>query len=68
MYEVLSDIEVIFRTIDKAITSYINTDIENGIEYSYSIIAYSNGGVIVASEEVTVTPNIVIVEVTFKVR
>ena len=68
IYEVVRDGKVISRIKDKESVGYKDTDVENGREYKYKVIAYSNGGVAVESNEVIVTPDLIMVEVTFKVK
>ena len=68
LYEIVRDGVVIARIKDGSITSYKDTDVSNKTEYSYRVIAYTNGGNEVVSNEVAVIPDLVMVEVTFKLN
>lgn len=68
LYEIVRDGVVIARINDGSITSYKDTDVRNKTEYKYEVIAYTNGGNSVKSNEVLVTPDLVMVEVTFKLN
>ncbi|MBP3914743.1 LPXTG cell wall anchor domain-containing protein, partial [Clostridium sp.] len=68
LYEIVRDGNVIARIKDGSLTSYKDTDVTNKTEYEYKVIAYTNGGSSVASKPVTVTPDLVMVEVTFKLH
>lgn len=68
LYEIVRNGVVIARVQDGSIVSYKDTDVRNKTEYKYEVIAYTNGGKSVKSNEVTVTPDLVMVEVTFKLH
>jgi glycosidase/DNA/RNA endonuclease YhcR with UshA esterase domain len=51
-----------------SVTKFTDYEVENGTEYSYRVIALDESGNQTASNEVRVTPDIVMVEVTFKVH
>ena len=56
------------RIQDGSIVSYKDTDVKNKTKYNYEIIAYTNGGNAIKSNSVSVTPDLVMVEVTFKLK
>lgn len=68
LYEIVRNGVVVARIQDGSIVSYKDTDVRNKTEYKYEVIAYTNGGNSVKSNEVTVTPDLVMVEVTFKLH
>lgn len=68
LYEIVRNGVVVARIQDGSIVSYKDTDVRNKTEYKYEVIAYINGGNSVKSNEVTVTPDLVMVEVTFKLH
>lgn len=68
LYEIVRDGVVIARIQDGSIVSYKDTDVKNKTEYKYEVIAYTNGGNAVKSNSVSVTPDLVMVEVTFKLK
>ena len=68
LYEIVRDGVVIARIKDNTLTSYKDTDVSNKTEYNYEVIAYTNGGNAVKSNKVSVTPDLVMVEVTFKLH
>ncbi|MCL6615617.1 MAG: S-layer homology domain-containing protein, partial [Anoxybacillus ayderensis] len=49
-------------------TSFTDYNVENGKEYTYVVKLYDRAGNVAVSNEVKVTPNIVMVKVTFKVK
>ena len=68
LYEIVRDGVVIERIQDGSIVSYKDTDVKNKTKYNYEIIAYTNGGNAIKSNSVSVTPDLVMVEVTFKLK
>ena len=68
LYEIVRNGVVVARIQDGSMVSYKDTDVRNKTEYKYEVIAYTNGGNSVKSNEVTVTPDLVMVEVTFKLH
>ncbi|HET7580327.1 MAG TPA: alpha-amylase family glycosyl hydrolase [Bacillales bacterium] len=68
MYAVVRDGSVIQRIWDPNVTSYKDRDVENGTAYHYKIRVFDQAGNMIQSNEVTVTPDIVMVDVTFKVH
>ena len=68
LYEIVRDGVVIERIQDGSIVSYKDTDVKNKTKYNYEIIAYTNGGNAIKSNRVKVTPDLVMVEVTFKLK
>lgn len=68
LYEIVRNGVVVATIQDGSIVSYKDTDVRNKTEYKYEVIAYTNGGNSVKSNEVTVTPDLVMVEVTFKLH
>lgn len=68
LYEIVRDGVVIARIKDGSIISYKDTDVRNKTEYKYEVIAYTNGGNSIKSNNVLVTPDLVMVEVTFKLK
>ena len=68
LYEIVRDGNVIARIKDGSLTSYKDTDVTNKTEYKYKVIAYTNGGNSVASNIITATSDLVMVEVTFKLH
>ena len=67
LYEVVRDGVVIDRVKGDS-TSYKDTNVKNKTKYSYKIIAYTNGGNSKESNSVEITPDLVMVEVTFKLK
>lgn len=67
LYEIIRDGIVVDR-IKGDSTSYKDTNVKNKTEYTYKVIAYTNGGNSIESDEVKVTPDLVMVEVTFKLK
>lgn len=68
LYEIVRNGVVVARIQDKSIVSYKDTDVKNKTEYKYEVIAYTNGGNSIKSNLVDVTPDLVMVEVTFKLH
>ena len=68
LYEIVRNGVVVARIQDKSIVSYKDTDVKNKTKYNYEIIAYTNGGNAIKSNSVSVTPDLVMVEVTFKLH
>lgn len=68
LYEIVRDGVVIERIQDASIVSYKDTDVKNKTKYNYEIIAYTNGGNSIKSNSVSVTPDLVMVEVIFKLK
>ena len=68
LYEIVRDGVVIERIQDASIVSYKDTDVKNKTKYNYEIIAYTNGGNAIKSNSVSVTPDLVMVEVIFKLK
>lgn len=52
---------------DTNATAYKDSDVENGTTYNYQVKIYDRSGNVVSSNKVDVTPDIVMVKVTFKV-
>jgi glycosidase len=52
---------------DSSVKTYKDFMVENGTKYVYKVKVYDQSGNVVTSNEVEVTPNIVMVKVTFKV-
>lgn len=68
LYEIVRNGVVVARINDGFVTSYKDNDVKNKTEYKYEVIAYTNGGNSVKSNTVKVTPDLVMVEVTFKLK
>ncbi|MPQ44094.1 alpha-amylase family glycosyl hydrolase [Clostridium tarantellae] len=68
LYEIMRDGIVVAKIKDRNITSYKDTNVENGKEYNYEIRAYSNGGMLVKSNSIVATPDLIMIKVTFKVN
>lgn len=58
----------VIHTTTTISTSFTDYDVENGKTYTYVVKLYDRAGNVVESNAVEVTPNIVMVQVTFKVR
>ena len=67
LYEIIRD-GVIIDRVKANSTSYKDTDVRNKTGYIYKIIAYTKGGNSIESDTVKVTPDLVMVEVTFKLK
>lgn len=68
LYTILRDGIVIDQVVDGSLTSYRDYQVENGKTYQYQVRVYDKVGNFVDSNIVTVTPDIVMVQVTFKVN
>ncbi|MGM7702728.1 alpha-amylase family glycosyl hydrolase [Pseudalkalibacillus sp. Hm43] len=68
MIAIVRDGEVIEKLWDPSMTQYKDLSVENGKSYEYVVRVYDQYGNKVDSNAVTVTPDIVMVEVTFKVN
>ncbi|WP_059350064.1 alpha amylase N-terminal ig-like domain-containing protein [Bacillus coahuilensis] len=53
---------------DASVTTYKDYTVENGTEYKYKVIVFDQSGNTTSSNEVAIMPDIVMVEVTFKVK
>ncbi|TLS35605.1 amylopullulanase [Pseudalkalibacillus caeni] len=62
------DGKIIKLLSDTTATSYTDHAVENGTEYTYRVKVFDQAGNTVTSNTVAVTPDIVMVEVTFKVH
>ncbi|WP_226654591.1 alpha amylase N-terminal ig-like domain-containing protein [Guptibacillus hwajinpoensis] len=60
--------ETLERIEDAEASTYTDFAVENGKAYTYRIVVYDQAGNQTASNEVKVTPDIVMVDVTFKVH
>jgi glycosidase len=68
MTAILRDGQVIERLWNPDQTTYKDIDVSNGTAYRYQVKVYDRWGNSVTSNEVSVTPDLVMVQVTFKVR
>ncbi|WP_257348867.1 alpha-amylase family glycosyl hydrolase [Pseudalkalibacillus decolorationis] len=68
MIAIVRDGEVIEKIWDPETASYQDLSVENGTSYSYLVRVYDQFGNSVDSNAVTIMPDIVMVEVTFKVH
>nr|WP_233143926.1 alpha-amylase family glycosyl hydrolase [Lottiidibacillus patelloidae] len=65
---ILRDGSILATLSDVSSTTYRDYHVENGKTYEYTVAVYDKAGNKVESNTVTVTPDIVMVEVTFKVN
>jgi len=68
MTAILRDGRVIERLWNPKQTEYKDMDVSNGTTYRYQVKVYDRWGNSAESNEVSVTPDLVMVQVTFKVR
>lgn len=68
MAAVIRDGEIIDQLFSGEMTTYKDASVTNGKTYSYEIHLYDQGGNSVKSNTVSVTPDLVTVQVTFKVN
>ncbi|WP_077325405.1 alpha amylase N-terminal ig-like domain-containing protein [Virgibacillus siamensis] len=68
MYAVIRNGKIIKKIWKPDKTVYTDFNVENGMTYEYIIRAYDQYGNATTSNTVTVTPDVVMVEVTFKVH
>ncbi|WLD92769.1 alpha-amylase family glycosyl hydrolase [Alkalihalobacillus sp. AL-G] len=68
MIAIVRDRVVIEKIWDPEATRYPDLRVENGTTYTYSVKVFDQFGNAVESNPVTVTPDIVMIEVTFKVH
>ncbi|WP_243385658.1 alpha-amylase family glycosyl hydrolase [Bacillus kexueae] len=68
MVMIYRDNQVLKKIYDITKTTYRDYDVTNGQTYSYQVKLYDRAGNVLESNAVTVTPEIVMVEVTFKVQ
>ncbi len=68
MISIVRDGLVIDKIWDPEVTSYRDLSVKNGKEYTYVVRVYDRHGNYVDSNSVAVKPDIVMVEVTFKVK
>ncbi|MDC3418478.1 alpha amylase N-terminal ig-like domain-containing protein [Aquibacillus salsiterrae] len=62
------DGEIIQQIKDAEVTSFKDTAVQNGTTYQYQVKAFDQAGNVVASNSIEIKPDIVMVEVTFKVH
>jgi len=68
MYAILRDGEIIDFIWNEGATQYTDFDVSNGTTYTYQVRVYDRYGNYTDSNSVKVTPDLVMVEVTFKVN
>ncbi|MBM7660747.1 hypothetical protein JOC85_001519 [Bacillus mesophilus] len=68
MYAIVRDGEIIDMLFDPLRASYQDINVTNGKTYSYEVHVYDQAGNQVKSNQVSVTPELVTVKVTFKVN
>lgn len=68
MVGIVRDGELVERIKDASKTSFTDYDVVNGETYTYQVKLFDQAGNVVESNKVEVTPDIVMVEVTFKVH
>ncbi|RBW68941.1 amylopullulanase [Bacillus taeanensis] len=62
------DGELITLIEDPAQTAFTDYEVENGKNYTYRVTVYDQAGNSMSSNEISITPDIVMVEVTFKMH
>ncbi|MGP4073717.1 alpha-amylase family glycosyl hydrolase [Piscibacillus sp. B03] len=67
MIGIYRDDKLVHKLWDTSATSYRDVDVMNGETYSYVVALFDQNGNVVRSNEVSVTPQLVTVDVTFKV-
>ncbi|WP_270180343.1 alpha amylase N-terminal ig-like domain-containing protein [Alkalihalobacillus sp. CinArs1] len=68
LFAIERDGNIIERLNDAEKVSYTDFAVENGKTYEYKVVAYDRSGNKTVSNAVTITPDIVMVDVTFKVH
>ncbi|MFC0187031.1 alpha-amylase family glycosyl hydrolase [Fictibacillus aquaticus] len=68
MAAIVRDGVIIDRLLDLSKTTYKDLNVANGTAYNYEIHLYDKAGNVVKSNAVNVTPDLVMVKVTFKVN
>jgi glycosidase len=68
MFAIVRDGNIIDQLFDPAKKSYKDLNVTNGKLYNYEVNVYDQAGNLVKSNTVSVTPDLVTVEVTFKVN